>query len=112
MTKAKAMLGQPKISAKLKEQINNVLTGPKEPEAKAAAQRPAKTEEVAPQKQPAPPAEKPPTLTSVQSAVSTLYGAIDRADAAPTRAQIEAVNATATKFDAVMKRWDLLSATR
>ena len=110
MTKAKAMLGQPKISAKLKEQINNVLTGPKEPEAKAAAQRPAKTEEVAPQKQPAPPAERPPTLTSVQSAVSTLYGAIDRADAAPTRAQIEAVNATAAKFDAVMKRWDLLSA--
>ena len=83
VTKAKALLTQ---RAALKEQLTILLSGPKEP-------APA-------------PAEKPPTLTDVQSAISTLYGIVDRADVAPTPALIDAVNATAAKFDAVMKRWE------
>ena len=106
VTKAKAMLAQPKITAAMKQELTNLLTGPKEPEAKAAAQQPAKTTEVAPQKQPPPPAEKPLTLTDVQSAISTLYGIVDRADATPTPAQVESVNATAAKFEIVMKRFE------
>ncbi|HEY3053073.1 MAG TPA: hypothetical protein VGK04_06750 [Thermoanaerobaculia bacterium] len=79
--------------------------GPKEPEV-AAAQQPAKTTEVTPQKKPPAQAEKPPTLTDVQSAISTLYGIVDRADTTPTAALVEAINATAAKFETVMKRWE------
>jgi len=68
-----------------------VLSGQKEPEVKKAA-----------------PAPKPPTLTDVQGEISTLYGIVDRADATPTAAIVEAVNAAAAKFDAVMKQWQSL----
>jgi hypothetical protein len=54
------------------------------------------------------PTQEPPTLESVQSDISTLYEQIDRADATPTAAQVNAVDATAAKFDAVMKQWEAL----
>ncbi len=93
ITQAKALLAKPSTRGKLKEQAEAVLNGPKPPA------KPAK---------PQPPAEKPPTLTSVAGAVGNLYGQIDRADATPTPAQVEAVNATAAQFDTVMKQWEAL----
>src|SRR5207244_10786933 len=44
VTKAKAMLAQPKITATMKQQLTILLSGPKEPEA-TAAQQAAKTTE-------------------------------------------------------------------
>ena len=84
----------------LLDQVTTVLSGPKQPEAKAA------------QRQPAPPVEKPATLESVQGDISTLYDQLDRADAAPTQAQVDAVNATAAKFDEVIRRWESLQNRR
>ncbi|HSP35082.1 MAG TPA: hypothetical protein VLU46_12250, partial [Thermoanaerobaculia bacterium] len=65
-----------------------------------AAAQPAKKTEVTPQRETTPPA---PTLESVQADIATLYEQIDRADATPTQAQIDAVNATAAQFEALMK---------
>ncbi|HUJ13047.1 MAG TPA: glycoside hydrolase [Thermoanaerobaculia bacterium] len=98
VTAAKAMLTKAGLTAARKQQIQAITSGA----------QPAKKTEVTPQKQTAPPPEPPPTLTSVQSDVSTLYGQIDRADAAPTQAQIDAVNRTAARYDAVMKQWEAL----
>ncbi len=70
----------------------------------SGAGQPSKKTEAAPQNQTTP----PPTLESVQADIAALYEQIDRADATPTLAQIEAVNATAAKFDAVIKRWQAL----
>jgi photosystem II stability/assembly factor-like uncharacterized protein len=92
--------------------LTDVLSGPaEETSPRSAAQRPAKTTEAAPQRPSAAKAAKPPTLTSVQADVATLYEAIDRADAAPTQAQVEAIEATADGLDAVMKRWSAIEAT-
>ncbi|HEV2418201.1 MAG TPA: glycoside hydrolase [Terriglobia bacterium] len=48
------------------------------------------------------------TLSSVNSDVSTLYQEIDRADAAPTAAQANAVEKTARDFAVVMSQWEKL----
>ena len=90
--KTKAMIADKATRAALKEQLTLVLSGQKEPDVK-----------------PASPPPKPPTLTDVQGEVATLYGIVDRADATPTAALVDAVNATAAKFDAVMKRWEALA---
>ena len=92
VTKAKAMIADKATRAALKDQLTSVLSGQKEPDVKKA-----------------PPAPKPPTLTDVQGEIATLYGAVDRADATPTSALVEAVNATAAKFETVMKRWEALA---
>lgn len=89
------------------DRVTALLSGAKE-EAKAAANRPAKETEVAPQRQPAAATEKPPTLEAVQGDVASLYDMLDRADAAPTAAQVNAVNATAAKFNTVMQQWEAL----
>jgi hypothetical protein len=65
---------------------------------KAAAAQ-AKKEEA-----PAPPQpDDAPTMESVRSELSSLYSALNRADVAPTAAQIEAVGAVAKKFETVMR---------
>ena len=46
-----------------------------------------------------------PTLTSVNGSVTTLYGEIDRADAAPTSQQAEAVTKIEKDFEAVKGQW-------
>ena len=46
------------------------------------------------------------TLTRENGAVSTLYGAIGQADAAPTAAQVKAAADTESDLAAVMKRWE------
>jgi uncharacterized membrane protein YebE (DUF533 family) len=51
-----------------------------------------------------------PTLTSVNGSVTTLYGEVDRADAAPTSAQLEAVTKTEKDFSVVVKQWDELKS--
>jgi hypothetical protein len=86
------MIADKATRAALKEQLTLVLSGKKEPDVKPAA-----------------PAPKPPTLTDVQGEVATLYGIVDRADTTPTAAIVDAVNATAAKFDTVMKRWEALA---
>lgn len=64
----------------------------------AAAQ--AKKEEA-----PAPPQpDDAPTIESVRSELSSLYSMLNRADVAPTAAQIEAVDAVAKKFEAVTRK--------
>jgi len=90
-----------KSIAAFKGQISELLNGPKE-DARAAAQKPAKTTATV---------EKPANLSGVQADVAGLYESTDRADAAPTAAQIAAVNATAAKFDAIIKRWNELEST-
>jgi len=107
ITKAKAALGQPKISAKRKARIEEVLNGPKPPAARVPAHRPAKRAEATAERKQPPPA-RPVTLTEVQGAVGALYGMLDRADAAPTSAQVEAVNATIAKFNEIMTKWEAL----
>ena len=97
--------GVKKSIAAFRTELTTLLSGPKEPEAKAAAQRPAKTTEVTPQR------EKPPALEDVQGSISTLYETIDRADVAPTAAQMSAISATVAKFDAIIKRWDAIEST-
>ncbi|HLJ73681.1 MAG TPA: hypothetical protein VKU62_03790, partial [Thermoanaerobaculia bacterium] len=89
VTNAKGRLARPNITAAEKAQLDAVVSGA----------RPSKQTEAAP----------PPTLTSVQSDVATLYGQIDRADAAPTRAQINAVNDAAARFETVMKQYSALN---
>jgi photosystem II stability/assembly factor-like uncharacterized protein len=49
-----------------------------------------------------------PTLTRENSAVTMLYGAIGQTDAAPTSAQVNAVEDTKRDLSAVMKRWEAI----
>ena len=52
-----------------------------------------------------------PTLARASGNVAALYGELDRADAAPTVAQLAAIDATGKDFAAVLKQWtDLKSA--
>ena len=44
-------------------------------------------------------------------AIAGLYGEIDRADAAPTAAQLAAIDATEKDFSAVLKLWQEFQAT-
>jgi photosystem II stability/assembly factor-like uncharacterized protein len=53
-----------------------------------------------------PPGTIEPTLNRLIGAVSTLYGEVYRADAAPTTAQIEMAKATEEDAVPVMKQWD------
>jgi hypothetical protein len=80
------------------------LKGNAQVEALLSGAQPAKKTEETPQK----PSTPPPTLAGVQANIATLYGAIERADATPTAAQVQAVNDTAAKFDTVMKQWESL----
>ena len=51
-----------------------------------------------------------PTLTGVNGSVTTLYNEIDRADAAPTSQQAEAVAKIEKDFEAVTKQWSDLKS--
>jgi len=51
------------------------------------------------------------TLTSVNGQASALYGDIDSADAAPTEAQVAAMDKIGRDFPGVMARWSKLTAT-
>jgi hypothetical protein len=51
-----------------------------------------------------------PTLTAVNGSVTTLYNEIDRADAAPTSQQTEAVTKIEKDFEAVTKQWSDLKS--
>jgi len=75
-----------------RKELTEVMSGPKEPSAQAAAQLPAKTTEAATQHE-APKPPEAPTLTRVQGDASSLYESVDRADAAPTAAQLHPVAA-------------------
>jgi photosystem II stability/assembly factor-like uncharacterized protein len=65
----------------------------------------------------APAAQKPsattpePTLSHVAADIAPLYAEIDRADAAPTPAQTQALAAIDRDFTAAMHRWDALRST-
>ncbi|HKC70818.1 MAG TPA: hypothetical protein VKB60_04300 [Terriglobales bacterium] len=51
------------------------------------------------------------TLTRVNSDVASLYGDVDRADAAPTLAETNAMAETEHNFASVMQRWNVLKNT-
>ncbi|MGE5725106.1 MAG: glycoside hydrolase, partial [Acidobacteriota bacterium] len=51
------------------------------------------------------------TLTRLNGEVTTLYGDVDRADAAPNLAQVNAVAETERDFAALMQRWSALKNT-
>jgi photosystem II stability/assembly factor-like uncharacterized protein len=51
------------------------------------------------------------TLTRVNGEVTTLYGDVDRADAAPNAAQVNAMAETEHNFAALMQRWNALKNT-
>ena len=51
-----------------------------------------------------------PSLTTVNSSATALYAEIDRADGAPTSAQVEAVAKLEKDFVTVTKRWDELKS--
>ena len=57
-----------------------------------------------------PPSEQV-TLTRINGEVTTLYGEVDRADAAPNLAQVNAVTETERNFAAAMQRWNALKNT-
>jgi len=52
-----------------------------------------------------------PTLVSMNGGINTLYSEVDRADAAPTAAQHNALSEVEGVFADVMKRWRALEAT-
>jgi hypothetical protein len=58
----------------------------------------------------APPSPKP-TLGRVNGEVTTLYGELDRADATPTVAQVNATAETEKSFAFVSKQWKDIKAT-
>jgi photosystem II stability/assembly factor-like uncharacterized protein len=58
----------------------------------------------------APPSPSP-TLARASGNVAALYGELDRADAAPTAAQLAAIDATEKDFSAVLKQWTDLKST-
>jgi hypothetical protein len=60
-----------------------------------------------------PPAGKTPekSLKDVNGDVYTLYIAVDRADAAPTPAQVKAAAETESDLALVMKRWEEIKGT-
>ena len=58
----------------------------------------------------APPSPSP-TLARASGNVAALYGELDRADAAPTAAQLAAMDATEKDFSAVLKQWTDLKST-
>jgi hypothetical protein len=93
-----------------RKELTEITSGPAEPPAKAAAQLPAKTTEAAAQRETPKPPEAP-TLRRVQGDAAALYESIDRADAAPTAAQMHAVDQLTTELEGVMKRWDALRST-
>ena len=100
-----------RVIDEMRDAVNTLLSGPKEEEsAKAAAQRPAKTTEATTQQQKPEVAEKPATLSGVQGDIATLYETVDRADAAPTAAVVAAIDATAAKYETVMKEWSAIEA--
>jgi photosystem II stability/assembly factor-like uncharacterized protein len=93
-----------------RNELTAISSGPKEPPAQAAAQLPAKITEAATQRATPKPPEVP-TLTRVQGDASSLYESIDRADAAPTAAQLHAVDSLTSELDEVMRRWEALRST-
>ncbi len=64
---------------------------------------------------PAPAGQKPaalePTLTQVAGNIAPLYAEIDRADAAPTPAQSQALASIERDFASTIKRWDSLRSS-
>ncbi len=56
-------------------------------------------------------ASPPPTLGRTSGAIAALYGELDRADAAPTDAQIAAMDTTEKDFSAVLKLWQDVQST-
>ena len=52
-----------------------------------------------------------PTLGRSAGAIAALYGELDRADSAPTAAQLAAIDATEKDFSAVLKLWREFQAT-
>jgi photosystem II stability/assembly factor-like uncharacterized protein len=56
-------------------------------------------------------ASSPPTLGRTSGAIGALYGELERADAAPTAAQIAAMDATEKDFSAVLKLWQDFQST-
>jgi photosystem II stability/assembly factor-like uncharacterized protein len=52
-----------------------------------------------------------PTLTSISSAIGSLYAAVDRADAAPTTPQQNALAETETGYTDIMKQWTAIKET-
>jgi hypothetical protein len=55
-------------------------------------------------------AAKVPTLPATNANLITLYAEIDRADAAPTLAQVDAVNKNKAAFDGMLNRWNQLKS--
>jgi hypothetical protein len=51
------------------------------------------------------------TLSRMNADVSTLYGDVDRADAAPNLAQLNAMAETERNFTPLMQRWNALKST-
>jgi hypothetical protein len=56
-------------------------------------------------------AEPEPALAKVSGDISALYAEIDRADAAPTSAQVQALAAIGRNFSTVNKRWEELKSS-
>ncbi len=71
----------------------------------------AVTEGVAPPTTPVAPVATPVSLKDVNAATSTLYTEVDRADAAPTMAQLNATAAAESNASGVLKVWDTLKTS-
>ena len=69
----------------LEKKIAILLDGPKAPEAGKASQ---------------------PTLSRINGSVSALYAEVDRADAAPTTAQLKARADIEREFSGIVKQWE------
>jgi photosystem II stability/assembly factor-like uncharacterized protein len=72
--------------------LSELLVGPKEPDAGAAA------------------TEAKPTLTEVQAHIASLYGELTRADAAPTLAQTTATETAQQVLTSLMGAWQQIEA--
>jgi hypothetical protein len=115
MTRSSEAIAQARSAHEQLEKVSAGASGPVKEAIESLNKKLAAILEVAPATdahKPATPAVAPePTLTQVSGNIAQLYAEIDRADAAPTPAQTQALATIERDFATTMKRWEALKST-
>jgi hypothetical protein len=111
MTRSSEAITQARSAHEQLEKASAAATGPTKEAIESLDKKISAVLEVAPApatQKPATPATLEPTLTQVAGNITPLYSEIDRADAAPTPAQSQALATIERDFAFTIKRWDAL----